>query len=366
MTLYRRHARTLRYSLCALAATVIAGFAGSDWSWGVSGREGLQPLGGGRYMAASVSALGARGLRGIAISSASNIGGQLVLTTGPGDSVRVEFSKILRAESAETASQMDRGIAVELVRSGDLVRLDIQTPSGAIWEGTDRGVTVEITMSVPANWDVRFDARFWECDLNGPFRDVVMNTEFGRVRVKNVTRRTDIRGNYTGIELSEVRGAIAARTTYADLLVHQAIPSADEPARLGNNSGAITVSELAGAVIVETQYAPISLSRVALLGATSRVYSQAAPVSIGISEFGRAQLDVRTSRSPVTLTLPRHLSARMNVSVGSGGSIQTSGLTIQTHPDQLSRTRLEGICGAGEGVIDVEASGASLVNIQGR
>jgi hypothetical protein len=174
-----------------------------------------------------------------------------------------------------------------------------------------------------------------------------------------------VRGNYTGIELSDVRGSVAARTAFADLSVRQVIPAADQPVRLGNNSGSITVEELAGAVIAETQYAPIILSQVSLVGATSRIYCQAAPVDISINEFGRAQLDIRTSQSVVTLNVPSHLSARINVAVGTGGSIHANGLIIQTHPDQLGPNRLEGICGSGEGVIDIEASGASFVNIQG-
>ncbi|MEW5874679.1 MAG: hypothetical protein AB1752_05805 [Candidatus Zixiibacteriota bacterium] len=359
------HARTLRIAFAAIGAALIVFLTGSDWSYGVAGRDGLQSLGGGRYRSEVLSAVPAKGLSGLKITGSPNIGGQIILTTGPSDSVRAQITEILRGESPEIAAEMEENITVELRPAGNQLRLSIKTPAGAPWEGTDRGVSVDITMSIPRDWDVDIDARYFEYDMDGPFRDVVINTEFGKVKLNDVTRSTDVRGSYTSIELSDVRGNVAARTSYADLSVRQAIPAADRPVKLGNNSGAITVEELAGAVIAETQYAPIILSEVSLIGGTTRIYCQAAPVDVSINEFGRAQLDIRTSQSPVTLNVPKHLSARMNVQVGRGGTIHAGGLVIQTHADQLSRNRLEGICGNGGGIIDIEATGASMVSIQG-
>jgi hypothetical protein len=54
------------------------------------------------------------------------------------------------------------------------------------------------------------------------------------------------------------------------------------------------------------------------------------------------------------------------VAVGSTGTIRTSGLEIQTHPNLLGTRRLEGICGSGDGIIDIRSSGPALVEIRGR
>jgi hypothetical protein len=332
----------------------------------VTGLDKIQSLGGGRYLAAEEQSVSARGQEMLLLSSPPNLSGHIVMTVQRTDSVVVSINKVLRVESAQIAADLDAEIRVDITRVDKMVRIDIHTPSGAPWEGTDWGVTLDLEITVPPAWDLDFDTRYFEYDLTGPFRDVRIVTEFGRVKLSKVTRRTDVRGSYTSIELAEVKGEISSRTSYADLDVRQAISEVEHPVRLANSNGAIKVVELAGAVVAETEYAPITLEKISLVGSTSRIMGNGATVNFSIVEFGRARLEIESGNSPVRLQVPSHLSARLNVSVGNSGTIRTSGLEIQTHPDLLGHRRLEGTCGAGDGVIDIRATGASLVEIAGR
>ena len=105
------------------------------------------------------------------------------------------------------------------------------------------------------------------------------------------------------------------------------------------------VEKLAGAVIAESENAPIFLSNVVLLGSGSSLRARNGMIKADISEFGNAELDIRNANGAVILRVPKNLSARLNCNVGTGGSILTGGLEVQTHPDLLSVGRLEGVIG---------------------
>ena len=331
----------------------------------VTGAEGIQSLGGGRYLIGETRSVPAQGLGGMRLTGPQNLSGQVIINVGGADSVHFAINKILRVGSIEIATELDREIQVVLRPVGSLLLVNVETPRGARWEGTNWGVRLELLVDLPSGWDLDVDTRHFEFDLNGPFRDVNIRTEFGRVKVKDVARRVDVRGNYTGIELEDVKGTVQCRTAYSDLTVRRAIPAVDEPVRLTNSYGPITVDELVGTLVAETESANFELDGVSLVGGTSRIIGDNAPVHMELKEFGRARLEIQTSHAPVDLTVPRHLSAQLSMTVGTGGSIHTRGLTIQTHESLLNQQRVEGVCGSGDGIIDITGSGASAVELVG-
>lgn len=335
-------------------------------SWGVGEADKMKRLGGGRYLLSTVEVLPAAGLSALRINGPSNLGGHIVVVTGGADSIRLEVNKILRVESEETATKIMQDIKVTPRQSAGAVNLDISTPANAMWQGTDWGITLDMTIEVPEQWDIEIDARYFEYDLRGPFRDVQLTTQHGRAKLQAVSRRTEIRGEYTGIELSDIKGAVDVATTYADLDVRRIVSDPDHPVQLENSSGPITITELVGSVVAQTENAPIRLDRVSLVGAPSRLSGDNVRVEADIAEFGSAKLEIQTSHSPVRVTVPSRLSARLNLSVGTGGTIRTRGLTIQTHEDLLGNGRLEGICGSGEGVIDIDVSGPTVIELIGK
>jgi hypothetical protein len=325
----------------------------------------IQGLGGGRYMTENVREVPAGEMRLLRINGPENLGGSIVVTAGSSQTARLELRKIFKARSESEAAEFERDIQFDLTATASALELEIRTRTGATWEGTEQAARVEITLAIPSDWDLEIDGRFFEMDLSGPFRNTQIDTEYGRIKLSNVTHKSRIVGSYTSIEMSNIKGDIVAQTSFADLILRDAIPAAERPARLTDPNGSIVVEKLAGAVIAESENAPILLSDVVLLGAGSSLRSANGLVKADISEFGNAELDIKNSNGSVILRVPKTLTARLNCSVGSGGSIQTGGLDIQTHPNLLAVDRLEGVIGTGKGLIDIDVNGPGHIGIQG-
>jgi hypothetical protein len=325
----------------------------------------IQNLGGGRYMTETVREIPLGSMRSLRIIGPENLGGSISVTTGAQQSGELELLKIFKVGSESQAAEFDRQIQFNVKTLSDVLELEVLSRLNAPWEGKEQSARVEISVTIPEGWDIEFRGRFFEMDLPGPFRRADIQTEYGRIKLANVTQKTRVVGSYTGIELLNVKGDIVAQTSYADLVMRDAIPSAERPARLTDINGSIVVEKLAGAVVAESENAPIFLSDVVLLGAGSSLRATNGMIKADISEFGNAELDIHNNSGAVILRVPKNLSARLNCSVGTGGSIQTGGIDIQTHTDLLSIGRLEGIIGSGKGVIDIDVTGPGQIGIQG-
>ncbi len=348
-----------------LIAVLVAGIVGAD-SVAQAQNVKVQRLGGGRYMTETVREAPAADLKSLRIIGPENLGGSITVTAKPVTTTRLELLKIFKVPTEAEALTFEREIQFDLRTVGFTLELEVRARSDAPWEGRDQSARFEITFVVPENWDLEVRGRFFEMDLAGPFRRCEISTEYGRIKLANVTQKSRVVGNYTGMELSGVKGEIVAQTSFADLVLRDAIPSAERPAQLTNQNGSIVVEKFAGALAAESQNAPIFLSDVVLLGSGSSLRAANAMIKADIAEFGNAELDVTNSNNSVILNVPKSLSARLSCSVGSGGSINTGGLIVQTHPNQFGAGRLEGIIGSGKGLIDIDISGPGHIGIQGR
>lgn len=325
----------------------------------------MKRLGGGRFMTESVRTVAAAGLRELRITGPRNLGGQIIVTAQDVDEARVEVARILKTESMEAAILFANEISIRFEPVGNALEFDIRTLPDAPWEGTDWSARCVVEITIPTDWDLAIDAHHFDYDLQGPFRAVRVDTEYGRIKLRDVTTEVEVRGMYTEVELTNVRGVIDARTTYAGLTVRGAVTAPDMPAQLRNTFGPVTVEELAGAIVIEMSDAPLTLTDAILVGSTSRLLTDNAHIVARIIEFNDAQLEILNGNARVDLTVPRNLSARLNFSVGTGGTIRTRGLEIQTHADLLGRGRLEGVCGTGRGIIDIDVSGAGRITVNG-
>ncbi|HUU44134.1 MAG TPA: hypothetical protein VM118_00240 [Acidobacteriota bacterium] len=322
-------------------------------------------LGGGRYMTETVNRLPGAGLKGLHITGPANLGGQVVITAAPGDSVRVQIARVLKTESIEAAIIFAQEITTRLEPDGNVLRFDIKTPTNAPWEGTDWSARCDVTIVIPKGWDLTIKAHHFDYDLIGPFRTAVVSTEYGRINLEDVSEKTDVGGTHTPMELTNLRGEITAHTSYAKLEARGIIASAEKAAVFGNQYGAIVIEELAGAVLVKSEYAPLTLTDAVLVGSASRLIGEGSHFRVTIDEFADAQLQIQNSNADVLISVPQELSARLNLAVGRGGTIHTKNVEIQTRSGLLGRGRLEGVCGSGRGIIDIEISGAGTIDFRG-
>ena len=116
---------------------------------------------------------------------------------------------------------------------------------------------------------------------------------------------------------------------------------------------------------MKSEYAPLTLEDAVLVGSASRLIGRDSHFNVAIDEFADAQLQIQNSNADVRITVPNDLSARLSLVVGRGGTIHTKDLEIQTRSSLLGQGRLEGTCGSGRGIIDIEISGVGLIDLRG-
>lgn len=329
----------------------------------------IQRLGGGRYLSETVRLIPTLGQTILLITGPGGLGGEIIITVGTVDSVRVEIAKILTAGSADAALLLVDAIDVDTEITGETLLLTLGRRSHNLRHFPNSDVKCNVNITVPRDWnidiDIDIDGPQFDYDLDGPFRTVLIRTEFGRVKLNNVTEKTNIQGAHTAVELRNVRGVIAASTSYAPLIVTDAITSPDHPARFTNTSGSITITQLAGAVEATGDGAPLMLSDIVLVGSTSRLRCANAAVDMRIIEFSQARLEIENESGSVTLSLPKDVSARFQLATKGGGMIQTRGIELQTHRNLLSRGRVDGLAGDGNGIIDVKVTGTGRIEVRG-
>jgi hypothetical protein len=128
------------------------------------------------------------------------------------------------------------------------------------------------------------------------------------------------------------------------------------PARFHTSNGAIQVSGLAGSLDAQTSNGRIAAD---LVNADGPVRLETSNGSIEVTLPAKFDEEVRahTSNGSVTLRAPSTLNARVAART-SNGKI-TSDLDLRTS-GEISRTRLEGVIGAGGPLIDVATSNGSI------
>jgi hypothetical protein len=316
-------------------------------------------------MTEAARSMPASGLSGLRITGPRNLGGEIIITAGRTDAIDLDVARVLEAGSMEAAIVFAKEIAIRLEPVAGFLRLDIDTPVDAPWEGTAWSARCDLTITIPEDWDLDIDAHHYDLDLEGPFRSASVRTEYGQVKLSDVLERTEVSGSHTAVVLKGLRGEVSASTSYSDLVAVDIIASAEEAATFGNEFGKVVIQELVGAVVVNMDYAPVVVDDAVLLGSSSRIFAKDAPVTFVVAELSDAQLEIQVDNSDAYVTLPEDVSARLNLSVGRGGIIRTRDLEVRTRSNLLSPGRLEGTCGDGEGVVDVEILGAGTIEVRG-
>jgi len=128
------------------------------------------------------------------------------------------------------------------------------------------------------------------------------------------------------------------------------------PARFRTSNGAIQVSGMAGSLEAQTSNGRITAD---LINADGPVRLETSNGSVEVSLPSKFDEEVRahTSNGSITLRAPSTLNARVNART-SNGKI-TSDLDLRTS-GEISRTRLEGVIGAGGPLIDLTTSNGGI------
>ena len=114
----------------------------------------------------------------------SNLSGEVEVTGGPGDGIRVDATKRVRAHDANAAKQMLAALTIEAVENGGRVEMNTEYP-----RGRDISAEVEFTVQVPLGTTVSVHT------VSGDIR---------ASKLKGETRLESVSGNIEGVGLWQV------------------------------------------------------------------------------------------------------------------------------------------------------------------
>jgi DUF4097 and DUF4098 domain-containing protein YvlB len=297
------------------------------------------------------------------LTSPVNLGGVLNLEVGEDDVCSVEFECWARAKNRKNAKEFTELVQINLERVGQVVTLKLDTPRNAPWEGTNYAIKVTLDVYVPRDIAVEAKTRHFSLDITGPLRTVEIRNSYGEIRIADVTEQTSVDGSYAQVDAENIRGDLDIETSYNRISV-QNVDTEGGKAFLKTSYGEIDVDDFTGQLEAYTVYSPIYGSGMTLLGGGNEIKTVYSKIELGFEEITDSRLYVYNSYGNIDLAVPRDLSARLALSVGRGGKINTEGILIK--PQVIEKTRLEGICGDGDSEIELNISGIGRILVEGR
>jgi DUF4097 and DUF4098 domain-containing protein YvlB len=340
-------------------------------------------------------------MRLFTLRTPDNISGDIAIATWGERRVEVEYELTAKARSESEAKRFTEMVIITLDRDGDEVILEVKTPSRAPWRDGDRGLDLTLEVRLPEGMEIESRTTYFDLDLEGPFKDVTVDNDYGRVALRcakgDISIRTSygeivleeiegelraessygrvrasdidskgedilLESSYGSITLEAVKGAASVRTSYGKIVAED-VDAGDSPLLFETSYGEIELTDVRGQISARTSYNPIVLSDAILTGGTNRLETSYGKISAEFASIKDSRLTILTKYSNIRLTLPRNTSAKMVATVDSGGSIHATNFPIT--PTRLDRTRLEGIAGGGESTIEMNIDGIGTIEVIG-
>jgi len=320
------------------------------------------------------------------------------------ENLKLTYTKWAKAGSDDQQSRFADLIDVQLKQKkhhDDEIELNILSPTMAPWQGTDYSAGVNIDIAVPPNFSIDSRTSNSTVTIEGPFNVAEVYNEFGNVRLAEITEETTVKGSYSDVNLSNIKGYLSVETSNGSITASE-IEIVEGPAFFETSNGAVKLREIMGSVEVHTSYkpieveeidaldgavvlttnyneinvrnasgelvcetthSPITLSGISLTHGTSKIETKHAPIYLGLLDINDAQLIINNTYSGIKVELEDNISSRLLVAVDDGGKIHTKHLAIK--PITINRNRLEGIVGDGLANIELTVDGIGEINIEG-
>jgi hypothetical protein len=297
------------------------------------------------------------------LTGPSNLGGSLTLQVGEEDRCSVDLECWARAKNRKMAKEFTELVEMYLDTENGVVTLRLTAPRGAPWEGTDYAIKANLDVYVPPDIMVEIRTTYFDMEISGPLTGVDVRNSYGEVQVVDVSEETTIDGSYTKVAAENIRGELDIETSYNSISVSDVDTKGGE-ALLKTTYGEIEVEDLTGTLDASTEYDQIRCSALTLLGGESQIRTVYSKIELEIDRMEDCGLSASNSYGDISLTVPGDLSAHLRLSVGRGGTINTSGILIR--PLVLDKTRLEGVCGDGDSKIGLQVNGIGEILLEGR
>jgi hypothetical protein len=297
------------------------------------------------------------------INSPPNLSGSANIEVWKDEGCSVEYECWARARNSRMAKEFTELVEVMLETTNGVVTLTLDTPHDAPWEGTNYAIKISLDIFIPADISLVTKTRNFQLDITGPLRSADIRNSYGEIRLADVMEETTIDGSYNKVEVYNIRGDLEIETSYNGITVED-VDTQGRKAFLKTSYGKIEVNNFKGQLEAYTVYSSINASNLILLGGANEIKTVYSKIDLQLDEIEDSRLYLSNSYGNIDVVVPEDLSARLALSVGRGGKINTDRILIK--PEVIERTRLEGICGEGNSEIEVNISGIGKIQVEGR
>jgi hypothetical protein len=296
------------------------------------------------------------------IRSAVNLSGKIMISSEPGQQVKLTFTKQARTEDRARATDYIDLIAVTLSSVADETRLELRAPNPAPWNSETEAGIVEATLVVPPECQIEIEAQQFDVTASGPIRGLVVTSSLGSVDATNITELLDISTANRRVNLTAISGDISVSTSNSSIMARD-IVSTKGQARFRNDGGEIRIQKFRGAINVKNSFGRTDITGFEPVGNNNFVRSSSGPIILEIAAMNDAQLVVSNQYEDIEITVPDTLSAYMSLKVDDDGVIEASHLPFKA--DLVERNRLNLHSGDGRAEISGTVRGKGNIFIRG-
>jgi hypothetical protein len=296
----------------------------------------------------------------VIVNSASGLSGRLYIFADTISEVSFDYKKVFKTSQQDEAAGYDKVIDVTLEKTPEGMRLLLQAPNPAPWEGSDNSGQIEGDLRLPYNCQLEFDAPYFDLIISGPFEKVENKSSFGRLEVQKVYGKVRLSTSNQDILAREISGDITLITSNADIRI-DSLATLEEPARIRNENGNVLISGAHGGIDIESSYGKIKADDLYLTGDGSRISGSYGPIRLTLAGIEKSSLVVENTNGIVEIRLPDDISSNFKLSVNANSEIDVYGLDMK--PALIGYNQMEFRCGQGESQINVgvESNGNILI-----
>ncbi len=345
-----------------------------------------------------ISAIGSEELY---ISAPQNISGEVKFAVGDGNSVYADIEYVGKAENYEEFKWFKDLITMKIAKEGKQSAIIITTPDNAPWEGLDKSVVLNMSFRMPSSMKIKIKARFHSIEVNGHFKGLEVDNDYGEVIAEKVDGDIDIRTSYKPviinningyvniqnhsgdiiarniaegerkcnfettygkIVLEKIYGGFKAATSYKPIMLKQ-IDSKDGIIKVSDSYGKININKFSGLLDLKTEFSDIEGEDLDFSEGSSKISNSFNSITLKNLRLNRSELMIDNSFADVSISLNGNSSVHFILSTGEGGAIHIKGMSVK--PIAISYNSFEGITGKGDSELKVNIQGIGRINITG-
>jgi hypothetical protein len=178
--------------------------------------------------------------------------GAVHISAGSGNTVTAVVKITARESSEAAAKKLAEAARVEIKGSGDHVTVRAGLPDKMKGD-EDRGVEIEVTVTLPAGSKLELESKFGAVDITGVKGAVTMETGFGEVTIKECAN-LDLTSSFGEVSLGGITGSMAIESKMGEIRAYD-VPGG----KIKSSYGEIDVTRPSGPMDITSSMGEITV-----------------------------------------------------------------------------------------------------------